>query len=150
MTVANFARLDKGEMIKMTTFDKAWGVVKNEEEERSMGISIDQVIGILEAHADFEPEAMQVNDDHWTLADLFVRQYLNNGDDGFGMVNVEEMYHFICDNKQLLIDNNMLSDYGRNNSGIPLWDNHDFDRYREVLPKDWADENYMDEESVSE
>jgi len=109
----------------MTAFDKAWGVVKDEAP------NLDRVIERLLSNYDSNDAPLHVNDEHWTLADLFVRQHLNNASDGFGMKDVEEMYHLICDNKQLLIDNNMLSDYGTNNSGIPLWDNHDFDKYRE-------------------
>jgi len=106
-------------------FDKAWGVVKDESS------NLDGVIGRLLSNYDSNDAPLHVNDEYWTLADLFVRQHLNNGDDGFGMKDVEEMYHLICDNKQLLIENNMLNEHGRNNFGFPLWENHDFDKYRE-------------------
>ena len=68
-----------------------------------------------------------VNDEQWTLADLFIRQWLNNGWDGFGMNNVEEVYRYLVDNKELLIEYDLVSPDGINNSGIPLWDNYDFE-----------------------
>lgn len=67
---------------------------------------------------------LEVNEDKWTLVDLFVRQYLNNGVDGFGLSNVEEMYNFIIENKEEFIKHNMLSKDGYNNSGNILWDNY--------------------------
>jgi len=67
-----------------------------------------------------------VNDENWTLADLFIRQYLNNGDDGFGMQNVEETYKFLLKIKNELIENNLISKNGRNNSGFLLWENYNF------------------------
>jgi hypothetical protein len=69
----------------------------------------------------------EVNDEVWTLADLFIRQWLNNGWDGFGMVHVESMFDLLSKHKQLLIDNNMLSKDGYNNFGFPLWKNYNFD-----------------------
>ncbi len=70
---------------------------------------------------------IKVNEESWTLADLFARLWLNNGCDGFGMVNVKKMYDLLCENKQLLIDNNMISKEARNNYGIPLWEEYNFD-----------------------
>ena len=57
----------------------------------------------------------------WTLCDLFVRQWLNNGADGFGMINVEKMYELLVDNLDVLIENDMLNEDGYNNFGFPLW-----------------------------
>ena len=70
---------------------------------------------------------IEVNEEEWTLADLFIRQLLNNGDDGFSMIKVRQMYKLLCRYKQLLIDNNMVSEKAWNNSGYPLWEDYDFD-----------------------
>jgi hypothetical protein len=72
---------------------------------------------------------IEVHDEQWTLVDLFARQWLNNGCDGFGMVNVKKMYKLLCENKQLLIDNNMISKEARNNFGFPLWEEYNFDEH---------------------
>jgi len=50
-TVANFARSDKGEMIKMTVFDKAWKIVKGEEDERFRGLPESPDYGFSPEHA---------------------------------------------------------------------------------------------------
>lgn len=79
-----------------------------------------------------EPDELpptHTNEMWWTLADLFIRQELNNGCDGFGMVNVRKMFNLLSKHKQLLIDNDMLSKDGYNNSGFPLWKNHNFDTW---------------------
>ena len=68
-------------------------------------------------------------EDVWTIADLFIRQHLNNGVDGFGMRNVAEMFDYLVECKDELIQYNLLSEEGRNNSGFPLWKNHDFDTW---------------------
>jgi hypothetical protein len=65
----------------------------------------------------------------WTIADLFIRQYLNNGCDGFGLKNVRRVYNFLCSNKEILIKHNMVSERAWNNSGYPLWDNYKFQSY---------------------
>lgn len=70
-----------------------------------------------------------VNDDTRTLADLFIRQRLNNWDDGFGMKNVKSMYEFICKHKDLLIENNMINKDWRNNMCFELRKDYDFDRH---------------------
>ena len=67
-----------------------------------------------------------VNDKSWTLADLVIRQYLNNGGDGFDMVNVEENYKWLKTIKDDLIKYNLLSKEGTNNSGFTLWENYKF------------------------
>ena len=72
---------------------------------------------------------IEVNEEEWTLADLFIRQLLNNGGDGFDMIKVRQMYNLLCRHKQLLIDNNMVSEKAWNNSGYPLWEGYDFDEY---------------------
>lgn len=72
---------------------------------------------------------IEVNEEEWTLADLFIRQLLNNGGNGFGMIKVRQMYELLCRHKQLLIDNNMVSENAWNNSGYPLWEGYDFDEF---------------------
>ena len=74
-----------------------------------------------------DPLYHTVNDKKWTIADLFIRQWLNNGWDGFGMNNVEEVYGYLVDNKELLIEYDLVSPDGINNSGFPLWHNYDFE-----------------------
>ena len=88
----------------------------------------DELIAILQSNYD-DDAPIHVNRKKWTLADLFIRQELNNGCDGFGMVNVRKMFNLLSKHKQLLIDNDMLSKDGYNNSGFPLWKNHDFDTW---------------------
>ena len=68
----------------------------------------------------------KVNDKNWTIADLFIRQQLNNGCDGFGMENVYEVYNYLLENKEQLIEYDLLSNDGFNNSGFPLWKNYNF------------------------
>ena len=72
---------------------------------------------------------IEVNEEEWTLADLFIRQLLNNGGDGFDMIKVRQMYKLLCQYKQLLIENNMVSEKAWNNSGYSLWEDYDFDEY---------------------
>ena len=88
-----------------------------------------ELIETLQSNYDEDDAPIEVSDDWWTLAELFARQWLNNGGDGFGMVNVRKMYNLLCENKQLLIDNDMISKEGRNNSGYPLWNEYAFDFY---------------------
>jgi len=87
-----------------------------------------ELIEILKENID-EPLDIHVyvNDESWTIADLFIRQELNNGCDGFGMVNVREMFELLTEHKGLLIENNMLSVEGWNNMGFSLWKEYDFD-----------------------
>ena len=72
---------------------------------------------------------LQPTDDKRSLADLYIRQRLNNGSDGFGMENVAYVYKMLKDNKQLLLDNGMISKTWINNSGFWLRDNYDFDTF---------------------
>lgn len=87
----------------------------------------DELIARLQRNYDDPEHAIEVNDEVWTLADLFIRQWLNNGCNGFGMVKVKSMFDLLSKHKQLLIDNNMLSKDGYNNIGFPLWKNYNFD-----------------------
>ena len=84
-----------------------------------------ELIATLQNHYDDEAP-IEVNDEQWTLADLFARQWLNNGWDGFGMVNVEEMYNLLCEHSEMLVEENMISERGFNNFGFPLWEDFGF------------------------
>ena len=63
----------------------------------------------------------------WTVADLFIRQYLNNACDGFGMENVEEIFQYLVTVKKELVDFKLISKDGFNNSGFSLWKDYDFE-----------------------
>jgi hypothetical protein len=73
-------------------------------------------------------ENQTVNDERWTLADLFIRQWLNNGSNGFGMKRVKANYEWLKTIKSELIKYNLISKDGFNNSGFPLWENYNFGR----------------------
>tara|TARA_B100000683_G_C12469936_1_gene547411 strand:- start:493 stop:978 length:486 start_codon:yes stop_codon:yes gene_type:complete len=62
----------------------------------------------------------------WSLPDLFIRQWLNNHQDGFGLKNVGAVYTYLVGARDELIANNFISKDGSNNSGYPLWKNYDF------------------------
>ena len=66
------------------------------------------------------------NDNDWTMADLFIRQLLNNGGNGFGLKNVEFVYSLLLKHKDLLIKEKMISKAGKNNSGFSLWEDYNF------------------------
>lgn len=66
------------------------------------------------------------NPSKWTIADLFIRQFLNNGVNGFGMTRVLENYLWLKSIKQKLITYKLVSRDATNNSGLPLWNNYDF------------------------
>ena len=66
-------------------------------------------------------------DKAWSLPDLFIRQYLNNMVDGFGLSNVDEMYMYLLSKKNTLIELGMISTEGYNNCGFPLWKDCNFD-----------------------
>ena len=66
------------------------------------------------------------NKDKWSLADLFIRQYLNNRCDGFGLYNVNDVYNYLVKHKKELIANHMVSRAGRNNCGYTLWKNYEY------------------------
>ena len=86
-----------------------------------------KIINILKNNYEGEltPNLLNINDKSWTIAELFIRQYLNNMSDGFGMKNVVEMYEYLYENKEKLIKYNLLSKEGTNSSGYPLWDNYE-------------------------
>jgi hypothetical protein len=66
------------------------------------------------------------NDKDWTMSDLFIRQFLNNGSDGFGLENVAFVYGVLLKHKDLLIEEKMISKDGKNNSGFSLWTDYNF------------------------
>lgn len=72
---------------------------------------------------------LEPTEDKRSLADLYIRQRLNNWSDWFGMTKVGSIYKMLLDNKQLLIDNNMVSKTGVNNSGFLLRDDYNFDTF---------------------
>ncbi len=67
-----------------------------------------------------------VNNDYWTIADMIIRQKLNNNGAGFGIVRVHEGYKFIKQHKQELIKLDMISKDGVNNAGFTLWRDYNF------------------------
>lgn len=69
---------------------------------------------------------LEVNDNLWTTADLFIRQFLNNGTDGFGLTNVEKIYNILVDHKENLIEWGWVSASANNNAGHNLWDEYNF------------------------
>lgn len=71
---------------------------------------------------------IHTNPDNWTLADLFIRQYLNNMSDGFGCNNVWNVFNYLVRHKDELIEFDMISEEGWNNSGYPLWTDYEFDK----------------------
>jgi hypothetical protein len=66
------------------------------------------------------------NGEYWTIADLFIRQYLNNGDNGFGLKNVSYIYTILRNNKDLLVSEKMVAVDGFNNFGLELWKDYNF------------------------
>ena len=57
----------------------------------------------------------------WSILALFLRQWLNNGNNGFGMKNVKRIGNIIYDNLNWLIENNYIEKTGFNNFGFKLW-----------------------------
>ena len=69
----------------------------------------------------------------WTLAALFVRRWLNDMSDapGWGLTNVEEVYGYLCKNKESVVEHGLIEKEGNNNSGFPLWSDYGFDHLTE-------------------
>lgn len=67
--------------------------------------------------------------DQYTLADLFIRRYLNDMSDapGWGLRNVKKVYKFCCKYKIHLIKHDMVNKEASNNFGFDLWKNYEFD-----------------------
>lgn len=74
-----------------------------------------------------EGEAAQ----QWTLAALFVRRWLNDADDApnWGLTNVKQVYTYLCENKDAVVENGLIEKEGNNNFGFALWSDYDFDAY---------------------
>ena len=88
----------------------------------------DEIINFMLSNYDYEGEKVfTVNGKIWTLADLFIRQFLNNMCDGFGLLNVYEVYNYLVLNKEYLIRYDLVSKDGFNNSGYPLWKDYNFE-----------------------
>ena len=75
---------------------------------------------------EYNGDVLVRNKDKWTLADLSIRQYLNNQCDGFGLYNVKDVYNYLVKNREKLIANRMVSPEGRNNFGCTLWKKYEF------------------------
>ncbi len=58
------------------------------------------------------PRVAEENATRWTVADLFIRQWLNNGCDGFGMINVEEMFEYLVSKRDVLVEKRLISEGG--------------------------------------
>ena len=88
----------------------------------------DEIIAFMLLHYNYDGEkTITVNGKLWTLADLFIRQYLNNMCDGFGLRGVYDVYHYLVSNKDYLIRYNLVSKDGFNNSGYQLWNDYNFE-----------------------
>lgn len=74
-----------------------------------------------------KPIYSKINDEKWTLPELFIRQWLNNGCDGFDLEYVGDTYDWLVEIKDDLIRLDMVSKEGFNNSGFPLWNDYDYD-----------------------
>jgi hypothetical protein len=92
------------------------------EKEQLVKIMIDFLD--KETYKDLPP--ILENDKQWTMADLFIRQALNNGGSGFGLNSVNYVYAMLKGHKELLVKENMISKNGFNNSGFSLWEDYNF------------------------
>ena len=90
-------------------------------------MSKEEIIAYLVSNSEGydDPKFHSVNRENWTIADMFVRQHLNNGCDGFGMENVAKVYKYLVKRKAELIECNLVSKDGINNFGFILWTNYD-------------------------
>ena len=83
------------------------------------------------------PRVAEENATKWTVADLFIRQWLNNMSDGFGMRNVQETFMYLVSKKDVLVEKRLISKDGYNNSGFSLWKDYNFH------DNDIADPNFL-------
>ena len=72
------------------------------------------------------PRLHTVNKKSWTPADLFIRQYLNNLEDGLGLIKVLAVYEYLCGVKNVLVENDLVSPKGWNAAGNLLWEDYGF------------------------
>lgn len=87
-------------------------------------------------HNDYTSDMMTVSAcdpcGKWTPADLIAREYLNNGAGsakgflGITPSKCREAYAYMCENRQTLIDLDLVSKEAWNNHGFPLWVNYNF------------------------
>ena len=87
-------------------------------------------------HNNYEEDWLYVStcEEHnkWTPVDLVIREYLNNGGGsakgflGIYPYECKKCYDYIRENKQEIIDLNMVNEDGWNNSGFPLWNDYNF------------------------
>ena len=111
----------------------------------------DNIVQTLSDRCDDEDVELFEHEHKWTLADLFIRQWLNNMCDGFGLHEVRDMFMYICYHKDFLVANEMISRNGTNNSGYPLWTDWDFDKgisSGEPLDKEMPDVNDLVQEYI--
>ena len=73
-----------------------------------------------------KPQMHFENGEYLTLASQFIRQWLNNADDGHGLNNVEEVYKYLLKKKDFLIKYHMVDENVQNLFGFPLWTNYHF------------------------
>ena len=103
-------------------------LIKNKKEEQKiinlLIKNIDKDEGCYEKF--WKEGRVKAEPGYWALADLYIRQYLNNGGNGFGLKNVVKIYKFCVRNKPLLIKYGLVSADGNNLSGNKLWRNYDF------------------------
>lgn len=92
---------------------------------------MDEIMDTLTKNTDDGVQPLsKPTDKTWSLPDLFIRQFLNNMVDGFGMSNVYEMFRYLLSKKNTLIKLGMISKEGYNNSGFPLWKDYNFKNFR--------------------
>ena len=88
-------------------------------------------------------------DKRLTVAQLFIKQFLNNGCDGFGLRSVKTMYKLLCKNRDVVIKTNMIGPDLSNNAGYPLFSNYQFThlkkhkKAREELYYDYVNSNHV-------
>ena len=121
-----------GSEYKKLFFERTIYIQRKQMNQTTQKITMTEIITVLLSNCDNKMYANirhTVNKDKWTLTDLFLRQYLNNFIDGFGLYNVEEVYHYLVQHKDDLIAYNFVSKDGYNNCGQPLWKDYEFNKY---------------------
>ena len=88
-------------------------------------------------HNNYQEEWLTVSacekQDKWTPIDLIAREYLNNGGGsakGFLGITPSECrkcYNYICENKEYIVSNELVSEKAWNNFGFSLWNNYRYD-----------------------
>ena len=75
------------------------------------------------------PKTVYEDQSKWTIVDLFIRQFINNTCDGFGLYNVYKVYYYLMKHKEVLIKYDLVSEEGYNNARFHLWKNYEFDKF---------------------